>query len=121
MGLILIADNSALERQRLKQIIESEGHIVVLANNNKYCLELIEVHRLNAALLDPFLSGTKKLELRLLPALQRRKIPVIVLAKQKKEQIYERCLRYEVVVAILGEFPSDLEIKQNIAIALNNI
>jgi len=58
MALILIADNSASERQRLRQIMELEDHIVVEADNSQYCLEIIEVHRLDGALLNPFLSGS---------------------------------------------------------------
>ncbi len=59
MGLILIADNSASERQRLRQIMESEDHVVVEADHGLYCLELIEVPRLDGALLNPFFVGNR--------------------------------------------------------------
>ena len=87
MGLILIADNSASERQRLRQIMESEDHVVVEADNSLYCLELIEVHRLDGALLNPFLSGTEQFELKLLQALQQRKIPAIALAEDNIDNL----------------------------------
>ena len=119
MGLILIADNSASERQRLRQIMESEDHVVVEADNSLYCLEIIEVHRLDGALLNPFLSGTEQFELKLLQALQKRKIPAIALAKDKKEQVYQNCLDYG-VFAVLGASPSATELKNTVAAALGS-
>jgi len=117
MALILIADNSASERQRLRQIMELEDHIVVEADNSQYCLEIIEVHRLDGALLNPFLSGTEELELELLQALHKRKIPAIALAKENEKQLNQRCHEYE-VFAILEKSPSALKLQQTLAAAL---
>ena len=117
MGLILIADNSASERQRLRKIMELDDHVVVEADNSPYCLEIIEVHRLDGALLNPFLSGTEKLELQLLQALQQRQIPAIALVKDQEKQAYQNCLDYG-VCAVLGKSPSAQELQTAVAEAL---
>ena len=118
MALILIADNSASERQRLRQIMEAGDHIVVEADNRPYCLEIIEVHRLDGALLNPFLSGTEEIEWELLQALQTREIPAIALAEDKREQVSRHCLEHG-VFAVLGKYPSALELEQTVAAALS--
>jgi len=87
------------------------------ADNSQYCLEIIEVHRLDGALLNPFLSGTEELELELLQALHKRKIPAIALAKENEKQLNQRCHEYE-VFAILEKSPSALKLQQTLAAAL---
>lgn len=117
MGLILIADNSASERQRLRQIIEQENHIVVEADNSSYCLEIIEVHNLDAVLLNLFLSGTQEVELELLRALQKREIPAIAIIQDKDPQVHQNYFDSG-VFAILDEFPSPKKIQGTLAAAL---
>ena len=119
MALILIADNSASERQRLRQIIELEEHVVVEADNSQYCLEIIEVHRLDGALLNPFLSGTEEVELDLLLALQQRQIPAIALAEDNDQQLQQHC-RNNKVFAVLGKSPSAIELQDTLAAALSS-
>lgn len=117
MGLILIADNSASERQRLREIIEQEDNIVVEADNRSYCLEIIEVHRLDGALLNPLLSGTEEMELELLQALQKRQIPAIALIDSQAKQVRQHCLDCG-VFAILATSPSATEVQKTVAAAL---
>ena len=117
MALILIADNSASERQRLRQIMELEEHVVVEADNSLYCLEIIEVHRLDGALLNPFLSGTEEVELELLMALQKRQIPAIALVKDNDKQLQQHCQDHQ-VFAVLSKSSSASELQETLAAAL---
>ena len=84
MALILIADESASERKRLRKIVEEEDHIVVEADNGNYAQELIEIHRLDVALLNINQEGFKEFDL--LSCLQERGISAIAI-KDYSEQI----------------------------------
>ena len=76
MALILIADPSASERQRLRTIVEQQEHVVVEADNGTYCLEIAEYHHPHCIICNLLLDQGQP---DLLPALEALKIPTIVL------------------------------------------
>ncbi len=60
MALVLLADPSSSERQRLRQIIESQDHVVVEADEGAYCLEIAEYHHPQCMVLNLALLGKCK-------------------------------------------------------------
>ena len=115
MALILIAENSASERKRLRQIVEAQDHVVVEADNGAYCLELIEVHRIDGALFNLFLSGVEVPEL--LQALQKHEIPAIAIAEELPEHQRQQFID-QGAFAVLNQSSSAGELSQNLAAAL---
>ncbi len=111
MALILIAGDSASERQRLREIVAAEDHVVVEADNGRYCLELIEVHRIDCALLDLCLPGVKEFEL--LQALHKQEIPAIAIALSENPRD-----RVDGAFAVVGKSSSDAELRHTLAAAL---
>jgi|GEM_PF-293964 len=78
MALILIADTSTSERQRLRKIVEAEDHVVVEADSSVYCLEIAEFHQPQCVLLSVLLLDHGADEL--LQTLQKLNIPTIAIA-----------------------------------------
>ena len=111
MALILIAGDSASERQRLREILAAEDHVVVEADNGRYCLELIEVHRIDCALLDLCMPGVEEFEL--LQALHKQKIPAIAIALSENP-----CDRVDGAFAVVGKSSSAAELRHTLAAAL---
>lgn len=80
MALILIADSSAQERQRLRKIIETQDHVVVEADSSAYCKEIAEYHHPQCVLLNHLLANTPELDL--LQTLHTLEIATIIIADQ---------------------------------------
>ncbi|MDJ0718025.1 MAG: response regulator [Prochloraceae cyanobacterium] len=115
MALILIAEESATERQRLRQILEARDHVIVEADNASYCLELIEVHRIDGVVLNALMSGIEDFEL--FQNLQKRNIPAIAISKTPQETATQHSLTRG-TSAVLKEFPSADELHQTITSVL---
>ncbi|MDJ0717111.1 MAG: response regulator [Prochloraceae cyanobacterium] len=116
MALILIGEESAVERRRLRQILEDRDWVIVEADNAPYCLELIEVHRIDCALLNVLMSGIE--DFQVFQALENRNIPAIAISKADGEKAVQHWLAIG-ANAVLEEFPSAIEINQILSFALN--
>ncbi|MEM9161853.1 MAG: response regulator [Cyanobacteria bacterium P01_F01_bin.4] len=90
MALILIADSSAQERQRLRKIVETQDHVVVEADSAAYCLEIAEYHHPQCVLLNLLISGEPDLDL--LKSLQALAISTIVVIDAAQPDTRQHCL-----------------------------
>ena len=117
MALILIADSSAQERQKLRTIIEADDHIIVEADNGPYCLEIAEYHHPECVLLS--LLGTDKNDIELLQALQQLAIPTIVLTDNAQTDISQQYLELG-ASRILRPSPESAEILPALAAAVDS-
>lgn len=116
MALILIAEESATERQRLRKILEARDHVIVEADNAPYCLELIEVHRIDGVVLNALMSGVEDFEL--FQNFKKRKIPAIAISKTPQKTATQHSLARE-TSKVLKEFPSAEELHQTLAFLLS--
>ena len=116
MALILIADSSASERQRLRHIIEAQDHVVVEADSGAYCLEIAEYHHPQCVLLNLLLADTNDVEL--LQTLQQLKISTIVLTDNSQTDISQKCLELG-ASKVLNPASGSAEILQALEIAVN--
>ncbi|NET36272.1 MAG: response regulator, partial [Cyanothece sp. SIO1E1] len=116
MALILIADASGSERQRLRQIVEQQDHIVVEADSGAYCLEIAEYHQPQCVLLNAEISAAADVEL--LPALQALKIPTIVLASATQTYQQQQDLN-RAATTVLNSPPVELELLSTLGNILN--
>ncbi|MDJ0708396.1 MAG: response regulator, partial [Leptolyngbyaceae cyanobacterium MO_188.B28] len=117
MALILIADSSASERQRLRQIIEAQDHVVVEADSGAYCLEIAEYHHPQCVLLNLLLANPN--DFGLLQTLQRLKIATIVLTDNSQADISQKCLELG-ASKVLKHNPESADILQALEFAINS-
>lgn len=117
MALILIADSSAQERQRLRRIIEADDHIVVEADSGPYCLEIAEYHHPECVFLN--LLGTDTNDFELLQALQQLAIPTIVLTDNAQTDNSQRYLELG-ASRVLSPSPESAEILSALAAAVDS-
>ena len=92
MSLVLITDDSLLQRKTLSAIVAEAGHQVDTACNGQEALEKIQANPPDCLLLDmlmPIMDGVQVLE-----QLESRgvKLPVIVLTADVQEWLKDRCL-----------------------------
>ena len=116
MALILIADSSAPERQRLRHIIEADDHVVVEADSGAYCLEIAEYHQPQCVLLNYLLANTDNFEL--LQTLKQLKISTIVLTDTSQPDIAQQYLKFG-ALKVLNSPPERSEILQVVASTVN--
>ncbi len=83
MALILIADRSPQERNKLRKMVEELDHIVVEADEINYTKDLIEVHPIDCALLEQKMA--EESELQLFSLLEKLKIPAIAISDDNIE------------------------------------
>lgn len=91
---ILIADNSSISSRKLKNILEKEGHTVVLSHSGGNVIELVDEHNIEVILLErklPDISGRDILKL--LKSTERTKdIPVIIISHIKSGSLVKKAL-----------------------------
>ncbi len=115
MALILIADASAPERQRLRKIIETEDHVVVEADSGVYCLEIAEFHHPQCVLLSSLLVNNGSSEL--IQTLQGLNIPMIAIASNPPSNPPQHHLD-RVAATVLTATPSQAELLTALTSAL---
>ncbi len=117
MALILIADPSASERQRLRQIIEGQDHVVVEADGGAYCLEIAEYHHPQCVFFNLLLLDAAETDL--LPSFKQLDIPTIFITSDSLTQSEQRYLGWQ-AAAVLGDVPeSDILLDTLTAILIN--
>jgi AmiR/NasT family two-component response regulator len=93
---ILIADDEAIIRLGLKQILEEAGHTVYEAENGASALRLAEGCKPDLVILDikmPEMDGIEAAQL----LLNRRQVPVIFLTAYGEQELIERAARLPVM------------------------
>ncbi|MEM9484796.1 MAG: response regulator [Cyanobacteria bacterium P01_F01_bin.116] len=116
MALILIADASAQERQRLRAIVETQDHVVVEADSAAYCLEIAEYHHPQCVLLNLNLSETEGGEL--FRSLQTLGINILAIAENDQSEVHQMCLELG-IAHILPLQPDQNKLLTSLAEALN--
>jgi two-component system cell cycle response regulator len=93
-GRILVVDDYVLNRMQLKRSLEQQGHTVLLAENGRQVLEMLNADRFDLVLLDilmPEMDGYEVLaSLKGDPA--RRDLPVIVISALDEMESVIRCI-----------------------------
>lgn len=113
---VLIADDEALIRMGLKQMIQELGHLPLLANNGREALRMVQKHRPDLALLDiemPFSNGIETAK----KIAQMHPMPVIMITAFGDDEYIEQAT----AVAIHGYLikPVNLaDVKAAIAVAV---
>jgi DNA-binding NarL/FixJ family response regulator len=92
---ILIADDHAIVREGLKQIVAETSDIVVSdeATNGQEALEKVEKNKYDVVVLDISMPGRGGLEVLKLLQSQKPKLPVLVLSVHPEEQYAVRALK----------------------------
>ncbi len=113
---VLIADDEALIRMGLKQMVTELGHIPLTANNGREALLMVQKHRPDLALLDiemPFSNGLETAK----RIAQTHPIPVIIITAYGHDEYIERATAVPVHGYLIKPVtPTD--IKATIAIAV---
>lgn len=106
MALVIIADPSSNERQRLRAIVEIEDHVIVEADSGAYCLEIAEYHQPQCVMLNEQLPSHDFQKL--LQQLNQLSVPAIVIATnaREKSQTWEKIAG--VVAVIHSDISQDL-------------
>jgi DNA-binding NarL/FixJ family response regulator len=92
---ILIADDHAIVRQGLKQIVQDESDIVVAdeASTGKEVLSSVRNNEYDVILLDITMPGTNGLDILKTLKLEKPDLPILMLSMHPEEQYAIRCIK----------------------------
>jgi signal transduction histidine kinase len=93
-GYILVADDNQMSRLKLSHNLEKQGHTVVLAENGRQALELVQSHSFDLILLDiimPEMDGFQVLDQMKRDGLLQN-IPVVVISALDDMKSIVRCI-----------------------------
>jgi DNA-binding NarL/FixJ family response regulator len=92
---VLLADDHAIVRAGLKEILEATGDIVIAAEatNGQQALAAVREHELDVAVLDMSMPGRSGVELIKLVKAERPRLKVLVLSMHSEEQYAVRAVK----------------------------
>ena len=91
---ILVAEDGHSQRMEWVQMLEAEGHVVILAKDGKEAFELFVKERPDLAILDIVLSEMDGIEaaIHIRASLKDEYTPIIFITKFNDEEVLQRCI-----------------------------
>jgi CheY-like chemotaxis protein len=91
MAIILIVDDSAFQRKRIKGILIPEGHELLEATDGSEALKVLETNQPDVILLDLLMDGMDGVEFLQVRRKTDQSTPIIVLTADVQETVQQEC------------------------------